>query len=114
MRLILTFTLAKKRAEELYSASKDAAENLDFQQAINEAGNWASAGFNNAADGADGFDFKEAACDVKDWIAEHPYRAGFHVAAAITFFAPGIVVGPILGVAGFGAEGIGAGTSTST
>jgi len=49
--------------------------------------------------------------DIIHYIQDHPSQIVFYVAMGIVFFAPIVFYGLILSAAGFGAAGVGAGTS---
>jgi hypothetical protein len=54
-------------------------------------------------------DVPEAAVQAKEWVVEHPYQTGFYVASGIVIVVPGLVAAPVLGAAGFTAEGVAGG-----
>lgn len=52
--------------------------------------------------------------DVLKWMAAHPFAAAFHIAMILLMLSPGVVVMPLLGLVGFGADGIIFGMPKST
>ncbi|KAL8961513.1 MAG: hypothetical protein Q9193_001943 [Seirophora villosa] len=54
-------------------------------------------------------DLKQVASDIEMWVKQHPWRAGFYAASAISFFAPEILSIPALEALGFGLAGVRAG-----
>ena len=97
-----------EHSEERSNLSHEAVEDHVPQHATEEVGSHPQA-LPDIAEEAHGYNFSGTAREAKDWVASHPYQTVFHVASGVTLLAPGLVTVPILGLAGFGATGIGAG-----
>ena len=65
----------------------------------------------SAKDKASSIDVPQLVSDAKEWGVEHPYQTGFYVASGVLMAAPGLATVPVLGLAGFTAEGVAGGTS---
>ncbi|KAL8937761.1 MAG: hypothetical protein Q9216_004267 [Gyalolechia sp. 2 TL-2023] len=58
-------------------------------------------------------DYAAKAEIVKTYAKEHPYRTALHVSSGVLLVAPGLFVGPALGAAGFGAQGVVGGSAAA-
>ena len=92
--------------------ANEVSKNIDLPGAVQSANQWVEKGLTLTQQISSTFDLRHTVDDAKLWVEEHPIQTALLVANILLVIAPQLLTGPLLALAGFGTEGVGAGNST--
>lgn len=82
---------------------------INLPGAVQSANHWVQDGLSIAEQRFTTFDLSHTVTDAMRWVEAHPIQTALLVANILLLLAPELLTGPLLALAGFGAEGVAAG-----
>ena len=91
--------------------ANEVSNNIDLPGAVRSANQWVEKGFTLTKLGLSTFELRHTVNGAMLWVEAHPIQTALLVANLLLLLAPQLLNGPLLALAGFGTEGVGAGNS---